>query len=557
LNAILHYWTSGRYIPYTEVAEKNKKPMEVQYRNITVGEEKDIHELMYNLMNSAEAISETDVKDLSLYFSNYKDFIKNIPENIINKENLAITSNLIITHSDKTPMDLLMNKFSTVTDVLRLAAVMSGESPTLTKVKFKSFSNKERRILMQLLNNCGNRLEDFFRHKGKWERVCERIHPGKFKNIYPDLVNDLLGVYKYKKNEKNFKKEIENYKTILEVYNENPLSSFDKALNAINNLIKIKPKIPETIYKSLSDNKILLKDKKKFESLDITAIKERIEQLNIKLVEVSNDIKEFKKTHQRYATKVEETLNKKVFDDALKLLSQRPGIFSRRLDELLSKVNDDDKVLKYFEEIASKVSVKVLLSLKGYFQNRSKELKVRVFLIKGEASKLYSKTKVKTALDVSLCEKICAICDQALINHFKEKPKLNKVYLSEKLKKYIIPLDVRSASSALETYSKGSRFDISYKKLTEEEQKLLIKDLENELAKNENLLKDKFEQLHQLQDQLKHLENRSNSKQISDEERSEEEKEKIKINKTTTITKKKKKKKSKTKKLKKKKKGKK
>jgi len=156
-------------------------------------------------------------------------------------------------------------------------------------------------------------------------------------------------------------------------------------------------------------------------------------------------------------------------------------------------------VLNYFENIASKVSVKVLLSLKGYFQKRSEKLKVRVFLIKGSTSKLYYKTEVKDALDISLCEKICSICDQALINHFKDKPKLNNVYLSEKLKKHLIPLDVRSASSALETYSKGSRFDLSYKKLTKEEQELCIKELEKELSENEAALGELNETLNQLQ----------------------------------------------------------
>ncbi|OUM64728.1 hypothetical protein PIROE2DRAFT_53907 [Piromyces sp. E2] len=383
LIALLHYWTDGKFRPYTEVKERESEPIEVQYKNITIGKEEDIHELMFNLMNAAEAISEQDITDLKTYFVKYKDFINNIPETIVNKENLAVTTNLIIQNSEEIPIDKIIPRYNVVTDVLRLAAVMSGQSASLPKTtRFKSFSNKERKLLMQLLNNCGNRLEDFFRYRNMWERVCERIHPGKYRNIYPDLIDDLLGVYKLKKNEKAFKREIENYKIILNF---------------------------------------------------------------------------------RFSSKVEDKLNRKEFDEALDLLSQRPGIFSRRLDELLSKVSDNDKVLKYFEEIAPKVSVKVLLSLKGYFQKRCEKLKVRVFLIKGIVSKLYLKTDVKEVLDLSLCEKICAICDQSLINHFKDKPKMNNVYLSEKLKKHIVPLDVRSASSALETYSKGSRFDFCNK----------------------------------------------------------------------------------------------
>jgi outer membrane murein-binding lipoprotein Lpp len=539
LNAIVHYWSGGKYIPYTEVEEREKTNIEVQYKNISVGKIEDIHELMRNLMSAAEAISEQDIKDLNIYFENYSDFINTVPEIIGNKENLAITVNLIIKNSKEIPMDKLVSRFSTVTDVLRLAAVMSGQSASLRNVKFKSFSNKERRFLMELLNNCGNRLEDFYKNGNLWERLCEKIHPNIYKKKYPDLVDDLLGAYKFKRNVKSFKKEIDNYKIILSSYNyykENPdlvieTSDNRKVLNkqsskmdikvkefidAFYILAKIRPKIPEQIYSNINDIKSKLiehpESNKPILNIETLKIEERIEQLNAKIVEMENKIKAYKQAHKRYATKVAETLNGKEFDETLKLLSQRPGIFSRRLDELLTKVNDDDKVLKYFEELAPKISVKVLLSLKGYFQKRFEKLKVRVFLIKGKTSKLYLKKNVKEALSLDLCEKICTICDQALINHFKDKPKLNNVYISEKLKKYLIPLDVRSASSALETYSKGSRFDLSFKKLTEEEQKEYIKDLEIELENYEGKLKDINEKLIQLQTNI-------NKEGITDDEK--------------------------------------
>jgi len=490
LNALLHYWTNGKYYPYTEIEENTKEPISVKYKNLTIGKEEDINELMYNLMNAAEAISDNDIKDLETYFEKYDDFIKYVPKTITNKENLATTVNLIINYSKEVPMENIISKISTVTDVLRLAAVMSGNSANLNKkTKFKSFKNKERRILMELLNNCGNRLEDFFRYKDMWERVCERIHPGKYKNIYPDLVEDLLGVYKFKKYQKGYKREIDIYKTILNILDSYSDNSDSEALinkfdEAVDKLIKLKVEVPEDIIKNLNEVKSKLKESlnlNEIKNIDVSKIEERKEKLNIMLVGLSEDIKNYKENHQRYATKVENMLNKQNFDEALNLLAQRPGVYSRRLDELLSKVNDNNKVLKYFEEIAPKVSVKVLLSLKGYFQKRNEKLKVRVFLIKGSESKLFLKTDVKDTLDITLCEKVCAICDQALINHFKDKPKLNNVYLSEKLKKQLVPLDVRSASTALETYSKGSRFDLSYKKLTEEEQQEYIKDLETEL----------------------------------------------------------------------------
>jgi len=199
--------------------------------------------------------------------------------------------------------------------------------------------------------------------------------------------------------------------------------------------------------------------------------------------------------------RVEKFISQEQYDKALNLLAQRPGIFSRRLDELLGKIEDHEKILQIFEQVASKVSIKVLLSLKGYFQKRHEKLKIRVFIIKGTNTKMYFKSKVKEKLDLELCEKVCNICSKALMSHFENKPKMNNVYLSEDLKKQLIPLDMRNSNNSLETYIKGSRFDISYNKLTNDDHEMIIKELEEEINQyeqkiaNNNLLKVKLQEL--------------------------------------------------------------
>jgi len=87
-----------------------------------------------------------------------------------------------------------------VNDVLRLALVLSGHSAAdLGKPqKFKSFKNWERRLFMKLLNNCGgDRYDDLIKYHNIWTRFFERIHPLKYKKIYPDLIEDLLGTYRF------------------------------------------------------------------------------------------------------------------------------------------------------------------------------------------------------------------------------------------------------------------------------------------------------------------------------------------------------------------------
>ncbi|OUM63170.1 hypothetical protein PIROE2DRAFT_61436 [Piromyces sp. E2] len=357
-NALIHYWFNGTYKPYKKMNKRNYKPIKNTYKNITIGKEDDLHQIMTNIMCSSETIFPKDIEDLTTYCTCYKNFLDTIPERIPNKENLAIITNMIININEEFPINKISRHFDIVTDVLRLAAVMSNESPTLKYVRFKSFSNKERRILMSLLNNCRNRVEDFCKYKNMWQRVCERIHPMKIYKLYPDLVDDMVGSYKYVIEKKKIQEQLHNINKVHLSYKEND-------------------------------------------------------------------------THQTFAARVEKLLNEKKYDKALTLLAQRPGIFSRRLDELLMKVDDQKKVLEIFEEIASKVSVKVLLSLKGYFQKRHEKLMVGVFLIK-------------------------------------------------------------------ETYTKGSRFDISYKQITEEEHEMAIKELEEEISS----LRQKIKENNQLKDQL-------------------------------------------------------
>lgn len=70
----------------------------------------------------------------------------------------------------------------TVTDVLRLAAAVSGGDVTLeTATKFRSFGRAERRTVMETLNSIvgesAAKLADVPRHAEQWKRLGERLHP--------------------------------------------------------------------------------------------------------------------------------------------------------------------------------------------------------------------------------------------------------------------------------------------------------------------------------------------------------------------------------------------
>ncbi|MGL4731951.1 MAG: TerD family protein, partial [Clostridium sp.] len=149
------------------------------------------------------------------------------------------------------------------------------------------------------------------------------------------------------------------------------------------------------------------------------------------------------------------------------LLSKRPGEFARGLDRLLRFcIILDEKdclqlqkyVIRSFEKVATKVSSSILLNLISYFKNRDKDKEVRVFFPKGNMAKAYSKENKLESLEYEICLKVIKVCENALISIYSKREPLNKVFVDERLKKYIVPTSQRNAAKTLKTVARGSRF---------------------------------------------------------------------------------------------------
>jgi hypothetical protein len=74
----------------------------------------------------------------------------------------------------------------TVTDVLRLAVQLSGGDVSLQeKTKFKSFSNKERRVILKTLDEVVSKnpgkLGDVYKNREVFKRLDERLHSGSYR----------------------------------------------------------------------------------------------------------------------------------------------------------------------------------------------------------------------------------------------------------------------------------------------------------------------------------------------------------------------------------------
>lgn len=367
VNAIIAYWTNCEVLIREE--EKERLPLfdNPDLKVLDIGIESDIVELMNNLIGAKTSLSQQDKDDLVWLLNNKGLGYSNMPE-INFKENLPIITKLILDNTSSTIwFDSLKLYYKTATDVLRLAVYLSdGDVSLATNTKFKSIPRKLRRLLIQLLDNCGNIEEDMLRHDMAWIRLGEILHVGE-------------GRYdKYKKTQ--------------------------IAFNKLRNNLKI----------------------------------------------------------ETFGGKVDDAIKSGDFSKAVSMLKNRPGELARMLDFLLrnNKV-DYNVVLNAFNDISTKVSVPVLLQVKEHFAWRTKNNTSRVFFPKGSLAKAYTIKNELAPIPQDTCSFIVGICEKAIIEQFKDKEFMNKVYIADCLKNYCIPQSQRSASKVTtKVITRGSRLPL-------------------------------------------------------------------------------------------------
>lgn len=178
INAIVHYWSYGTLYPNEKREERLPLFDATKVKIIDIGTIEDLYAIFNNLCQSKTSISQTDKEDLEWIFKNIQvKFSDEIPL----KENVALIGKLYLENYPLATSKDVQKYFKTATDVLRLITAMSdGDISLSTNTKFRSFRRKERRILLELLQGCGAIEEDMLRHKNKWIRVGERLHPTEY-----------------------------------------------------------------------------------------------------------------------------------------------------------------------------------------------------------------------------------------------------------------------------------------------------------------------------------------------------------------------------------------
>lgn len=163
-------------------------------------------------------------------------------------------------------------------------------------------------------------------------------------------------------------------------------------------------------------------------------------------------------TIHTFNSRVEALIKAKKPFAAATILSERPGIFARKLDHLLRmspKVAENTANL--FLSVADKVDTRVLMQLLGHMKTRGTDVEKRVVFPKGNTARA---TVVRTplkALDNTLQINLVAGIKDKLVERFVSKDSLGKVWIDPALKNCPIPTGQRSASEGLRQIARGSR----------------------------------------------------------------------------------------------------
>lgn len=184
INAMLHYWTDGKFKPQTPEKKREKLTEESKLIMLKLGSKMDLREIFSNLVSSNSSISEQDKADLIWFFKNDGEGVALLPDAISHREIKAFVCAQMI--SNNLSVKKAIQYCNSTTDVLRVAVALSeGDISLAESTKFKSFSRPIRKAMIEAIEAQNNQIEDMLRWKKRWIRLGERLHPGEFAKRFP------------------------------------------------------------------------------------------------------------------------------------------------------------------------------------------------------------------------------------------------------------------------------------------------------------------------------------------------------------------------------------
>ncbi|WP_042196511.1 TerD family protein [Paenibacillus camerounensis] len=185
LNAMYHYYTWDLPV-YDGSTEREPLQEQVKLKTVGIGYRGDFFLMIRRLIQAKGSISAADKEDIDAVIAALEpeELEEILPADIPFKENTAFVTSSLLKH-DKANLARLGRYFKTATDVLRLAVAWSdGDASLAAPARFRKFKRSERRLLLGLLEQCHPLTEDMLRHKDRWIRLGEILHPSEYKLRY-------------------------------------------------------------------------------------------------------------------------------------------------------------------------------------------------------------------------------------------------------------------------------------------------------------------------------------------------------------------------------------
>jgi len=150
--------------------------------------------------------------------------------------------------------------------------------------------------------------------------------------------------------------------------------------------------------------------------------------------------------------------------DCITLLQQRPGIFARKILELISKDPTDKKgIVDAFSSVVDDVPARNLTQLLGAVKVRGGVVQKRVVFPKGLVQHAYVLRNELARLNPAVRTHLNDVVTASLKKRFSSLDALGKVYIDPALYECPLPVGMRSASEGLREVARGTRMPIGNK----------------------------------------------------------------------------------------------
>jgi stress response protein SCP2 len=169
---------------------------------------------------------------------------------------------------------------------------------------------------------------------------------------------------------------------------------------------------------------------------------------------------------ETYNSKIEQLIAQKEVHVLLQHLNKKPGVFARRLHEVLRRFPEQLEVILFaFEEKIDQVALKNLLVLDNYFDTIN-EAACRTIINKKGKMKVLNNNAFGALTDLEL-NKIITVIKTAIHNQLaqRENWREEKIWIDERLTDYTVPLQQRKAMDGLLTVGRGTRVEIDLSKV--------------------------------------------------------------------------------------------